>query len=142
MRDDPWKEWVRKAEGDYRLAILAMKANNSELYDGVCYHSQQCVGKYLKAFRVYHGKNYKRIHPLIPLLEDCIEIDPTFEFIRTPCDDITGIDQFRYPSDFANKDDAKLALKSAKIIRKFIREKLGLAKLTKVYIPARMKKSR
>lgn len=75
MRGDPWKEWIRKAEGEYRLAILAMKAN-----------------------------------------------------IRTPCDDITGIDQSRYPSDFANKDDAKLALKSAKIIRKFIREKLGLEK--------------
>ncbi|MDP2207445.1 MAG: HEPN domain-containing protein, partial [Bacteroidota bacterium] len=69
-----------------------------------------CVEKYLKAFRVYHGKSYKWIHSLIPLLEDCIAIDPTFEFIRTPCDDITGIDQFRYPFDFANKNDAKLAL--------------------------------
>ncbi|MDI6803294.1 MAG: HEPN domain-containing protein [Bacteroidota bacterium] len=128
MRGDPWKEWIRKAEGDYRMAILAMSANNPGLYDGVCYHAQQCVEKYLKAFCVYHGKNYKRTHSLIPLLEDCLEIDPTFEFIRTPCDDITGIDQFRYPSDFANKDDAMLALKSAKIIRKFIREKLGLAK--------------
>lgn len=126
MLGDPWKEWTRKAEGDHRLAALAMKANNPELYDGVCYHAQQCVEKYLKAFRVYHGKNYKRVHALIPLLEDCIRIDPTFEFIRTPCDDITGIDQFRYPSDFANEDDAALALKSAKIVRKFVREKLGL----------------
>ncbi|MDP2207427.1 MAG: HEPN domain-containing protein, partial [Bacteroidota bacterium] len=84
MRGDPWKEWIRKAEGDYRLAILAMKANNPGLYDGVCYHAQQCVEKYLKAFRVYHGKSYKWIHSLIPLLEDCIAIDPTFEFIRTP----------------------------------------------------------
>lgn len=82
----------------------------------------------MKAFRVYRGKSFKRTHALIPLLEECIEIDPTFEFIRTPCDDITGIDQFRYPSDFANKDDANLALKSAKIIREFIREKLRLAK--------------
>jgi len=127
MPDDPWKEWIRKAEGDYRLAALAMKANNPQLYDGVCYHAQQCAEKYLKAFRVYHGRSYRRIHPLIPLLEDCIEIDPTFEFIRTPCDDITGVDQSRYPSDFANEDDAKLALKSAKIIRKFVRGKISLA---------------
>lgn len=128
MNVEPWKEWTRKAEADYQLAMLVMKANNPELYDGVCYHSQQCVEKYLKAFRVYHGKIYKRIHSLIPLLEDCLEIDPTFEFIRTPCDDITGINQFRYPSDFANKDDAKLVLKSAKIVRKFIREKLRFVK--------------
>lgn len=71
MPDDPWKEWIRKAEGDYRLAVLVMKA---------------------------------------------------------PCDDITGIDQFRYPSDFANENDAKLALKSARIIRKFVREKFHPAR--------------
>jgi HEPN domain-containing protein len=128
MPNEEYHEWVRKAEGDFTTASRESKVTTRPNYDAVCYHSQQCAEKYLKAFRVYRGKRYKRIHALIPLLEECIEIDPSFEFIRTPCDDITGIDQFRYPSDSANKDDAKLALKSAKIIREFIREKLHLAK--------------
>ncbi|MBU1297995.1 MAG: HEPN domain-containing protein [Bacteroidetes bacterium] len=126
MQNNILNEWIRKAEGDFLTATRESKVRNRVNYDAVCYHSQQCIEKYLKVFRVFHGLNYKRTHALIPLLEDCIIIDPTFEFIRQQCDDITGIDQFRYPSDFANKDDAKLALKSAKIIRKFIRGKLGL----------------
>jgi HEPN domain-containing protein len=128
MQNESTEEWIRKAEGDYRIAVRESKVIRGASYDGVCLHSQQCAEKYLKAFRVFHGNNYRRIHPLIPLLEDCIKIDPTFEFIRVPCDDITGIDQFRYPSDFATEEDARLALRSAKVIRKFIRQKLGLSK--------------
>ncbi|MCX8010111.1 MAG: HEPN domain-containing protein [Ignavibacteria bacterium] len=128
MPNELYKDWVRKAEGDYRTAVRESKVKRQPNYDGVCYHSQQCVEKYLKAFRVFSGLPFKRTHALIPLLEDCIELDKSFELIRTKCDDITGIDQFRYPGDFAVKEDAELALNSARVIRKFVRNKLGLNK--------------
>jgi len=127
MQSERFQDWVKKAEGDFRTAVRESKVTKQSNYDGVCYHSQQCAEKYLKAFRVFAGKPYKRIHALIPLLEDCIEIDSAFEFIRDQCDDITGIDLFRYPSDFAIVEDAELALRSARIIRKFVRNKLGLS---------------
>lgn len=126
MPNEGYTEWVKKAEGDFRTALRESKVTKQPNYDGVCYHSQQCAEKYLKAFRVSYGKTYKRTHALIPILEDCIEIDSSFEFIRDPCDDITGIDQFRYPGDFAIIEDAELALRSASIIRKFVRNKLDL----------------
>lgn len=127
MQGERFQDWVKKAEGDFRTAARESKVTKQPNYDGVCYHSQQCAEKYLKAFRVFAGMPYKRTHALIPLLEDCLEIDSTFEFIRDQCDDITGIDLFRYPGDFAIADDAEIALKSASIIRKFVRDKLSLS---------------
>jgi HEPN domain-containing protein len=125
MQGERFQDWVKKAGGDFRTAVRESKVTKQPNYDGVCYHSQQCAEKYLKAFRVFAGKPYKRIHALIPLLEDCIETDSTFEFIRDQCDDITGIDLFRYPGDFAIAHNVELALKSPRIIRKLIKDKLG-----------------
>ncbi len=125
MQNELYKDWVKKAEGDFRTAVRESKIERQPNYDGVCYHSQQCAEKYLKAFRVFNGKNYRKTHSLLLLLEDCIEVDSSFELIREYCDEITGIDQFRYPGDFAIEEDATLALKNARLIRKFIKEKLS-----------------
>jgi HEPN domain-containing protein len=43
-------EWVQKAEGDFLVAQKMLRARKQPVYDAVCFHSQQCAEKYLKAF--------------------------------------------------------------------------------------------
>lgn len=41
-------EWIEKAEGDISIAMREMAASEP-VWDGICFHAQQCAEKYLKA---------------------------------------------------------------------------------------------
>ncbi|HKZ85132.1 MAG TPA: HEPN domain-containing protein [Anaerolineae bacterium] len=43
-------EWVRRAENDFDVAHLARAREESPITDAICFHSQQCAEKYVKAF--------------------------------------------------------------------------------------------
>lgn len=57
--------WLAFANEDLRMAELAMA---DKLYNQVCFHSQQCVEKAVKALLVHQGKIPPRTHSLIDLL--------------------------------------------------------------------------
>lgn len=123
-------EWIAKAEEDYTGAIRLIKQTNPPTYNLVCFCCQQCVEKYFKAYLTAENVQFDFKHHLEKLLlPKCIKLDPSFEFIR---DLVRRVDvysvEFRYPGEHANKEDALLALKAMKQIRKFIREKLELGK--------------
>jgi HEPN domain-containing protein len=42
-------EWVSKAEGDWTMAQRERRAADP-VWDGICFHAQQCAEKYIKAF--------------------------------------------------------------------------------------------
>ncbi len=44
------QEWVNKAESDFRIATREIQVTQDPSYDGVCFHAQQCVEKYLKGY--------------------------------------------------------------------------------------------
>ena len=44
------KEWVEKAESDFDTAELSRHGGEASIINSVCFHSQQCAEKYLKAF--------------------------------------------------------------------------------------------
>lgn len=69
-------EWISKAEGDFYLAVNAMKSRSRHVPDGVCFHSQQCVEKYLKARLVEAGVAPPRTHDLLELLKLLLPIEP------------------------------------------------------------------
>ena len=58
------KEWVGKAEGDYRAATHLFTAEDATTYDAVCFHAQQCVEKYLKAILVDHSLPVPKTHDI------------------------------------------------------------------------------
>ena len=62
-------EWLEKAEGDYATAERELRARRHPNYDAVCFHAQQTIEKYLKAFLQEHGVNFPKTHSLIELLE-------------------------------------------------------------------------
>ena len=43
-------EWIEKAEGDYITTQKLLPTTNPQLYDIICFHAQQCIEKYLKAW--------------------------------------------------------------------------------------------
>ena len=42
-------QWVNKAEDDFRVAERELRVTDLPSYDAICFHSQQCAEKYLKA---------------------------------------------------------------------------------------------
>jgi hypothetical protein len=44
------QEWISKAEGDFATAQRELQAQEMPNYDAVCFHCQQCIEKYLKAY--------------------------------------------------------------------------------------------
>jgi HEPN domain-containing protein len=75
-------EWVEKAEGDFQTAEREMRSRKSPNYDAVCFHSQQCAEKYLKAFLVHFQIPFRPIHDLEALLESITPTRASFELIR------------------------------------------------------------
>ena len=53
-------EWVDKAEADYKSAVALHRRRKEPLPDVVCYHCQQCVEKYLKAYLIAQGSTPPR----------------------------------------------------------------------------------
>jgi len=120
-------EWIAKAENDFLAAQKLMRSRKTNFYDAVCFHSQQCAEKYLKALLEADNRVVPKIHNLIALLDMCQTTDPSLEMLRA---DLTLIDRYsvqvRYPGASADKDDAKAALKATVPVRETIRLKLGI----------------
>ena len=120
-------EWVDKAEGDLVTAERELRARKLPNYDSACFHAQQMAEKYLKAFLQEQGSPFPKTHHLVSLLELCAEIDVLFNLHEGSLIALDGYAiRFRYPGDSADKSDAKNAVANAKIIREFVRARLGL----------------
>ncbi len=69
--------WIRKADGDLRVAQICLNARES--YDAVCFHSQQAAEKFLKAFLELKGLLIPKTHQIEQLVELCSNFEPAFE---------------------------------------------------------------
>ena len=61
-------EWIEKAEGDYITTQKLLPTTNPQLYDIICFHAQQCIEKYLKAWLQEANVPVPRTHNLEELL--------------------------------------------------------------------------
>src|SRR5262249_8478649 len=59
--------WVRKAEGDFRLAV-AIARGDEPFHDEQCFHCQQSAEKYLKALLEELGHTVPKTHNLVAVL--------------------------------------------------------------------------
>ncbi len=120
-------EWVEKAEGDFLTAGREQRARKLPNFDAVCFHSQQMVEKYLKAFLQEKNQSFPRTHVLLELLALCIKIDSAFQVIRPELNALEGYAvQFRYSGQSADKMEARAAYKAGSKARDFIRKQLSL----------------
>ena len=126
---DATAEWVLKAENDFEVAQRALGHRDDQppITDAVCFHSQQCAEKYLKAFLREYDTQFRPAHPLIPLLELCLTVDGDLERLR---DDLVDLEGFavavRYPGIAPTIEIAERVLAAASRVRTFTRAKLNL----------------
>ena len=120
-------EWVDKAEGDYIVAQREARARKQPVYDAVCFHTQQCAEKYLKARLVEAEIAFSKTHNLLALLALVLPVEPTWRALQTHLSalNVYAVD-YRYPGGLATKADAFDALKSCREVRRIIRQVFGL----------------
>ena len=120
-------EWVEKAEADYQAALVLNRQRKRPLPDSVCYHAQQCIEKYLKAYLVFQNAAPPRTHDLPRLLLDGASYDATLTAKATLVQSLNpyGV-VIRYPGVSATVTEAKDAVKTLRRLRPFLRRKLGL----------------
>ncbi len=125
--NDLTSEWVKKAEGDYRVAMREAQATDPPEPDAVCYHCQQCIEKYAKAFLQEHTVAFERTHSMKYLHSKCVLLDAGFTEYKA---DFERLDEYssdiRYPGDDAAEEDARTALEIMRRLRALFRIKLGL----------------
>ena len=65
---DEAKPWTRNGDGDFAMIEAALSAGLKE-WNHICFHAQQGVEKYLKAFLIVHSTEPPKTHNLAKLLE-------------------------------------------------------------------------
>jgi HEPN domain-containing protein len=120
------REWTAKGDNDLKNAVHTLKLGKECPTDTVCFHAQQCVEKYLKAFLVALEKPFPKIHDiesLISLMPKDIHIGLTVEEQRRLTEYATVL---RYPGPYEaiSLSEAKQAVKLAQRIQRKIRRLL------------------
>jgi HEPN domain-containing protein len=119
------KQWTELADRDLALAEHTAKTMRPVPHEIVCFHCQQFVEKYLKAFLVSKGHEPPYIHDLAKLTSLCEAENPDFEQIKQKCIILSeyGV-QPRYPGGMQIiEEDMIRALHFAADIKIFMREK-------------------
>ena len=127
MNEEVVKKWIQKAENDLKTGKDEFMTNEPAT-DTICFHMQQCVEKYLKAFLIFHNKEVRKTHDIGELLILCKEIDNTFkELIDLKSHELTDYAvEIRYPDEFYSPSikEAESTIKIAEKVKVFVIKKL------------------
>lgn len=117
-----YEKWFKKAEEDLFVIknILILEEAPANI---CCFHAQQAVEKYLKAYLISKSIVFPKTHDLELLVKLCIQINPRFNEILSKA--LSLIDYAvvpRYPDllDDLTIGDAQHAYQNAIIIKEFI----------------------
>ncbi len=99
------KQWLFKANEDL---LVVNKLTEFEIVatTTVCFHCQQAVEKFLKAFLIANGVDIKKTHNIEYLLSECSDIDKDFDKIDPKELSDFGVDA-RYPGDMYIPDESE-----------------------------------
>ncbi len=131
MNDELVNLWIIKADHDLKTAKDEITANDPTT-DTVCFHVQQCVEKYLKAYLVFNGieiiKSLKT-HDISELIDYCKDIDKDFEQLISDndADRLTNYSiEARYPDDFylPSVEESNQAIYIAENVKGFVKVKI------------------
>jgi HEPN domain-containing protein len=124
-QNDYLKTWLFRENEDIAV-IEKLFESEPELYAStICFHAQQAIEKFLKAFLVFYNIDFPKTHDLDYLLLECKKID-----VKNFDIDLGSLTDFgvsiRYPDDFylPDKDETAqyrgIALKVKKVIEDII----------------------
>lgn len=118
------RQWIAKA-GDDLIVIDKLTQFEVVATSAVCFHCQQVVEKYLKAFLIAHGVEIRKTHNIEFLLAECEELDSDFGLIDPKDLNDFGVD-IRYPGDiYSPTSDETLAHKQIALdVKSMVEQKL------------------
>jgi HEPN domain-containing protein len=112
------KEWIAKADGDFRTARRELATVEAPNFDAVCFHAQQCIEKLMKALLIAHGELPPKAHDLVVLSDLILR---HFHDWNWPVDQLRFLSRaavtFRYPGESAEPQDAEEAVNIAGRLR-------------------------
>lgn len=116
------RQWVEKAEGDFRSAEYLLTISEDCPFDVVCFHCQQSAEKYLKALLISRGIPFRKTHDLVilyNLLGGEAGVGLRVEVIQ-PLNRYSI--EARYPGDWnpIGREEAERAMKMARGVREII----------------------
>ncbi len=118
------KQWLLKANEDL---LVVNKLTEFEIVatSSVCFHCQQAVEKFLKAFLIANGIDIKKTHNIEFLLSECSDIDKDFIGIDPKELSDFGVDA-RYPGDMYIPEESETLeyKKLAYEIKEFVENKI------------------
>ncbi len=119
-------EWIQMAEGDYTSVQYLHQAQKS-VYDVICFLSQQCIERYLKAWLQENNVPFTKTHDLerllgliVPSIPDWRVWEANFSVFSEDAID------FLYPGKYATAKDASQAIHTCGEVRQVIRSELKL----------------
>ena len=120
-------EWMNKASDDLLVAKREFEFDPS-VYDAVCFHSQQCVEKCLKAVLQENEVYFEKTHDLDVLLNKCKVFIPELLNYKIELIELSSFAvEIRYPGTKSNAEEAEKSLlvaeKIIKIIESYIAQK-------------------
>ena len=120
-------EWIEKAEGDYITTQKLLPTTSPQLYDIICFHAQQCIEKYLKAWLQEANIPVPRTHNLGELLDLIVPTLPAWYHWQPDFKIITeyAVDS-RYPGPSRTADNTQHAMHICDVVRQAIRTQLEL----------------
>ncbi|MCP5102584.1 MAG: HEPN domain-containing protein [bacterium] len=126
--DEYLEKWLIKANNDLKVAENEIELSPEDMVtDAICFHSQQAVEKYLKAYLVFQSIDFDKTHNLEYLLETCIEKDEDFSQIDVGDLSFYAVEA-RYPDDFyiPTRKEAGECLERARKVKEFILKKMNI----------------
>ena len=121
-------EWIEKAEEDYNAAKWLLQSPNT-LHNSICFHAQQCIEKYLKAWLQEVNISFSKTHDLEELLNLIVPTIPAWHLWQPDFKIITAYTvESRCPGDSATADNTQHAMHICDEVRQAVRMQLNLPK--------------
>jgi HEPN domain-containing protein len=121
------REWIKKAESDWLLAVSLMRRRKPPVRDQACFLFQQAAEKYVKARMEEAGHRIPKTHQVDQLIHLIVPLEPLWTALMPAAARISDYAvRIRYPGNEASAQEMKTAHKDAKAIRQEARLALGL----------------
>ena len=118
--------WIERAESDISVAHYIAENMHPVSTEIVCFHCQQAVEKYLKAFLVYNDQEPPKTHDLAELIRQCRTFDADFFELNQKCKFLMPFAvRTRYPGGIdPEENDMKIALIYADDVIRYVKAKI------------------
>ncbi|MEA1992785.1 MAG: HEPN domain-containing protein [Euryarchaeota archaeon] len=119
--------WMQKAENDLKIVEQLIESEDAPA-DMLCFHCQQAVEKYLKAYLTWVDLRVRKTHDLETILNLCIKKDKKFEKLKKKrISELTiYATEVRYPEEFIEStgEDVRESYQMAKEVKIFVIKRL------------------